>query len=66
MNTYRITYREGLEGPKLVRVDCTQGNTLSRESSDYVFVRKNNTVVIVSKDAVGSIELIDENDQEAV
>ena len=55
MNTYRVRYRKGESGLKIVNADSVNG--FQPTSDSYVFKRENEVVSVMPKTVVVSVEM---------
>ena len=55
MNTYRVRYRKGESGLKIVNADSVNG--FQPTSDSYVFKRENEVVAVMPKTVVVSVEM---------
>ena len=60
MNTYRIRYRKGQSGLKLVRADSVNGFKPSCDS--YIFKREEEIVAVIPKAVVVSVERVSQGE----
>ena len=58
MNTYRIKYKPGHKGVRVVKAV-----EMSHQGDCYVFVSETETVAVVSKESVVSVNLVEDSDQ---
>ena len=62
MNSYRIRYRKGEAGLKLVQADSVNGFKPSCDS--YVFKREGEVVAVMPKAVVVSVEKVDDGGED--
>lgn len=62
MNTYRIRYKKGEAGLKLVRADSVNGFKPTCDS--YTFRREGEVVAVMPKAVVVSVELVSSKNEE--